>query len=169
VELKASDPDSDRTLGAALGFGAVEAGEIWQRDTYFAVPRGRLKLREQRPGGAELIQYERADEARERESRYRVVPVEDPEALRGALAGALGVDVTVTKRRRLVLWRTVRIHLDEVEGLGTFVELEAVAPPESDLAHEHALIARLRDVLRITDDRVLESGYADLQRRAGPA
>lgn len=86
----------------------------------------------------------------------------DAAATREALGAALGVHGEVEKTRRLVVWRAVRIHLDEVAGLGSFVELEAVAPPDSDLTHEHALVRELRAVLRITDDRLVPRGYADL-------
>lgn len=68
----------------------------------------------------------------------------------------------VEKRRRLLLWREVRIHLDTVEQLGTFVELEAVASPESDLSVEHERVAQLREALAITDDRLVPVGYATL-------
>jgi adenylate cyclase, class 2 len=56
---------------------------------------------------------------------------------------------------------TFRIHLDLVDRLGTFIELEAVAPPSSDLQRQHALVAELREVLKITDDRLIAGGYAD--------
>lgn len=56
---------------------------------------------------------------------------------------------------------SVRIHLDEVEQLGTFIEVEAVAPPDSDLTHEHRLVAELRDALGITDERLVALGYAE--------
>jgi adenylate cyclase, class 2 len=73
-------------------------------------------------------------------------------------------------RRRLLLRRHVRIHLDTVEEIGTFIELEAVAPPESDLTHEHQLIADLRDALKVTDDRLVAVGYAaQLEAKAGRA
>jgi adenylate cyclase, class 2 len=71
------------------------------------------------------------------------------------------VRVVVAKRRRLFLWRDVRIHLDDVEQLGSFIELEAVASPESDLAEEHRLIAELRQAFEIGDDRLVALGYAD--------
>jgi adenylate cyclase, class 2 len=61
----------------------------------------------------------------------------------------------------------VRIHLDRVEGLGAFVELEAVAPPASDLTAEYARVAHLREALSITDDRLVEHGYADALRARG--
>src|SRR3954471_11496304 len=124
VELKARDPEPERSLERARALGAEDRGELRQCDTYFAVPRGRLKLREQEPGGAELIAYERPDAAAARESRYRIAPVTDATALREALDAALGTTVVVDKRRHLLLWDGVRIHLDHVDGLGDFVELE---------------------------------------------
>src|SRR5690242_9665719 len=124
VELKARDPDPARSLARARAVGAEDQGELRQRDTYFAAPRGRLKLREQEPGGAELIAYERSDAAEARESRYRIAAVPDGPALRDALEAALGITVVVDKRRRLLTWEGVRIHLDDVERLGAFVELE---------------------------------------------
>ena len=161
VELKAHDPDPARTLERALAVGAEEQGVMRQRDTYFAVSRGRLKLREEDPGGATLIAYDRPDAAAERVSDYRLVPVAEPEALRDALAAANGVAVVVVKRRRLLLWETVRIHLDEVRGLGSFLELEAVAAPGSDLERERAQVARLREALEIRDTTLVEGSYAD--------
>ena len=112
-------------------------GVLVQRDTYFRVPEGRLKLREESPGGAALIQYARDDRPEARESRYRITPVEDPETLRRSLDEALGTLVVVDKERRLLLWEGVRIHLDTVRGLGSFLELEGVAPEDSDLSGEH--------------------------------
>jgi homotetrameric cytidine deaminase len=161
VELKARDPEPARTLERALAAGAEDHGVLEQRDTYFAVARGRLKLREQEPGGATLIAYERPDDGGERVSDYRLVPVPDAAGLRAALAQAAGVRVTVVKRRRLLVWEGVRIHLDEVEGLGSFLELEAVAAPGSDLHREKARLAHLRDALNIAGDDLTSGSYAD--------
>src|SRR5919107_4899314 len=168
VELKARDREPARSLERALALGAEDRGELRQRDTYFAAPRGRLKLREQEPGGPELIAYERPDRAGARESRYRLAPVADGAALREALGAALGTTAVVAKRRRLLLWEDVRIHLDEVEGLGAFVELEGVAEPGSDLTAEAERVARLRAELRIADDDLVATGYADLLAGAAP-
>jgi homotetrameric cytidine deaminase len=161
VELKAHDPDPARTLERALAAGAEEQGVLRQRDTYFGVAHGRLKLREEEPGEATLIAYERPDEASARVSRYRLVPVPEPEALRAALGDTAGIAAVVVKRRRLLLWETVRIHLDEVRGLGSFLELEAVAEPGSDLARERRQVAQLRDLLEIRDEALREGSYAD--------
>jgi len=161
VELKAHDPDPARTLERALAAGADDRGLLRQRDTYFAVAHGRLKLREEEPGGATLIAYERPDAATERVSSYRLVPVADADGLRAALSVATGVTAVVVKRRRVLLWEAVRIHLDEVRGLGSFLELEAVAQPGSDLVRERAQVARLREALDIRDDALREGSYAD--------
>ncbi len=168
IECKARDPDPERSLEVCRNLGAEDHGEILQRDTYFEVTNGGLKLREERPGEPHLIQFERANEPQQRESRYRIIAVDDGPMLSAALAAAIGVRVIVAKRRRLFLWRDVRIHLDEVEGLGRFIELEAVAPPDSDLTREHRLIAELREVLEITDERLVAVGYAE-QLLASPA
>jgi homotetrameric cytidine deaminase len=164
VELKATDPEPARTLERALALGAADHGVIVQRDTYFRVADGRLKLREEEPGEAHLIAYARPDDAAVRVSAYRVVPAS--EGTREALAETVGVDVVVEKRRRLLLWETVRIHLDEVAGLGAFVELEAVAEPDSDLSREHAQVAHLREALGIGELR--DGSYADAVRAAAP-
>src|SRR5919112_638630 len=118
IELKAFDPDPERSLAVVLGLGARDRGVIRQRDTYFRVNSGRLKLREEEPGGATLVQYDRVDAAEARESRYRLVPIADPHQTRAALEAALGTLAVVEKERHLLLWKGVRIHLDRVAGLG---------------------------------------------------
>jgi homotetrameric cytidine deaminase len=155
LEIKARDADPRRSLEAALALGAEDQGELTQRDTYFAHARGRLKLREQAPGEAELIQYRRPDEEGPRTSEFRVVPVAEAEALEAALAAAYGTLVVVEKRRRLLLWEGVRIHLDDVDGLGAFVELEA--PEDGD---QQAKVERLTEALGIGEP--VAGSYSDL-------
>ena len=161
VELKATDPDPERSLQIALDLGAEDRGVLVQRDTYFRVPEGRLKLREESPGGAVLVQYARDDRAEARESRYRITPVEDPETLKTSLADALGTLAVVEKERRLLLWEGVRIHLDTVQGLGSFLELEGVAPEGSDLSGEHDRVAQLSEALGLDDSRIVADSYSD--------
>ncbi len=164
LELKAHDPDPPSTLRAALSLGASDEGTLQQRDTYFPAAHGRLKLREQTPGAAHLIQYARADAPQERESAYRILPIADPGELVATLGAALGIDVVVTKRRRLLMWQRVRIHLDDVEELGAFVELEAVLADHEQLADAQPRIDRLRETLGITDDRLEPRAYAQQLR-----
>jgi homotetrameric cytidine deaminase len=167
VEVKARDADPGRTLERALALGASDEGVLRQRDTYFDHAHGRLKLRVQEGAGgagAWVIAYARPDGTAARTSEYRLAPVGDPDALREALDAALGTLVVVDKRRHLLLFEGVRIHLDDVEGLGAFVELEGVAPPDSDLTREHELVATLSELLAL-GERVAGS-YSDLLRDA---
>jgi homotetrameric cytidine deaminase len=159
VELKALDPDPERSLAVCRGLGADDRGVIRQRDTYFRARAGRLKLREEEPGGAVLIQYERPDSVAARTSSYRLVPVDDADALRAALDAALGTLVVVDKERRLLLWEGVRIHLDAVAGLGDFVELEGVAAADSDLSGERERVEHLRAALGIGE--LVPDSYSD--------
>jgi homotetrameric cytidine deaminase len=161
IELKASDPDPERSLAVVLGLGARDRGILHQRDTYFRVNSGRLKLREEHPGGATLVQYDRVDADEARESRYRLVPVENPAALCAALEASLGTLAIVEKDRHLLLWQSVRIHLDRVKGLGNFVELEGVATTDADLADELDRVTRLTEALEIAPERVLRNSYSD--------
>jgi adenylate cyclase class IV len=165
LELKAVDPDPAQTLSAALALGAEEQGVLRQRDTYFHAVEGRLKLREAPPAPAELIAYRRADRSGPSVSHYRVVALADHLALAEALHDALGVRAIVEKARRLLLWRTVRIHLDHVAGLGDFVELEAVAASACGLTAEQAKVDELRARLGMTDDRLVAFSYVDLVAR----
>lgn len=164
VELKARDPDPARSRAVCAELGAEDRGLLSQRDTYFRAADGRLKLREDGGRAAELIAYRRADLPGERESAYRIVEVPQPEDLRRALAETLGVEVVVAKQRHLFLWENVRIHLDEVEGLGSFIELEAVADPESDLTREQQQVQALRDAFGIAESSLVALSYSDLTR-----
>jgi adenylate cyclase class IV len=137
---------------------------MWQRDVFFHAPAGRLKLREvrreNRPVQAELIAYDRPDGGAERLSVYHRVPITQIEALEWALAASLGVRGTVAKRRRLMMSGTMRLHFDEVEGLGTFVEFEAVLLDGTTEADARAHVAQWRSRLNLTD--TVDRSYIDL-------
>jgi homotetrameric cytidine deaminase len=151
------------TAARCLALGATPAGTLHQSDTYFASRRGRLKLRvEEGALGGELIAYARPDHPDPTQSNYVVAPVAAPDDLAEALEAALGTLVVVAKRRRLFLWEGVRIHLDAVDDLGTFVEFEAVLPDAGDLAGAEAKLGRLRAALGVEDDALVPVGYADL-------
>ncbi len=163
LELKARDRDPARSRRACEEIGATDEGTLSQLDTYFEVPCGRLKLREQSPGpGAQLIAYERADDRGTKESSYRIVPVADAAEMKAALAATLGIRVEVRKERSLYLWRGVRIHLDEVDGLGSFIEFEGVATAEHNSDAFEPLLADLRRHLGIEDADLLAVSYSDL-------
>jgi adenylate cyclase, class 2 len=168
VEIKTRDADPAATLERALALGATDEGVLAQRDTYFGRAKGRLKLREQEGGtesGARLIAYVRPDDREARTSNYRLAEVDDPAALADALDAALGTLVVVDKRRRLLLYENVRIHLDRVERLGDFVELEAVAAGPGGPAAEEPKVRELCAALNITGDQMVARGYVDLLER----
>ena len=129
IEIKA------RVSGLASIRAAIEpladgpAQILDQEDIFFAAPDGRLKLRTFADGNGELIRYRRSDIAGPRTSRYTIAPTTAPEALRAILSSVLGVLGVVRKRRWLYMVGQTRVHLDEVEGLGEFVELEVVLRP----------------------------------------
>lgn len=158
LELKATDPDRAATAARVAALGATDHGELRQRDTYFRARHGRLKLREEEGADASLIAYRRGDALEAAESDYLLVPTPDPDWLSRALDRALGTVVVVIKCRRLFIWDNVRIHLDDVDELGTFIEIEIVEPDE----RAHAQMARLREALGIDDAALVAPGYCDL-------
>jgi homotetrameric cytidine deaminase len=163
VELKARYENLEAAAARCVALGAADEGVLEQRDTYFAARRGRMKLREIAGGTSELLVYHRGEDPEPAESSYLRVPVPAPAELSDALEAALGPSVVVvSKRRRLFLLEGVRIHLDQVDGLGRFVEFEAVIPDSGDLPTARAKVARLRSELGIADDALVAVGYADL-------
>jgi predicted adenylyl cyclase CyaB len=138
-------------------------------DTYFEVPRGRLKLREEPDAAAHLIAYERPDLAAQKESRYRLIEVPEPAQLKEALAVVLGIKVVVSKDRRLFVLGDVRIHLDNVANLGDFIEFEGVAANGGDPIAFAEVLEDLRRSFGIRDADLLRESYSDLLRSAARA
>lgn len=168
IELKARLRDAAAAHATARRLATVEPWIEWQTDTYFAASRGRLKLREicdaeQRPTAARLVAYSRPDDLQAKASDYRLLDVPEPRQMKELLATALGVTVVVEKRRTIYLHHNVRIHLDEVAGLGAFLEFEAVLDERTDDAAGHAQLARLREEFKIVDGDLLARSYSDLQ------
>ncbi|MGD0483613.1 MAG: class IV adenylate cyclase [Gemmatimonadales bacterium] len=167
VEIKARlrDADATRRLVAAVADGPPTTLE--QADTFFRVAAGRLKLRELADGTAELIHYERRDTTAPADSRYAKCAVPDAGALRELLAAALGVRGRVVKRRLLFRVGRTRVHLDDVEGLGAFLELEVeMAEGESEAAGA-AEARRLMRRFGIPEDALVAEAYVDLLERSG--
>jgi predicted adenylyl cyclase CyaB len=127
IEIKTPAPDREAVLRALEALGAAAVWIRRQRDIFFHVPAGYLKLRRVEGEPGELIAYTREPGTEPRPSDYEIATVADPEAVESALTRALGVLGVVEKTRRLYTWRHTRIHLDTVSGLGEFLELEAVA------------------------------------------
>ncbi len=126
LEAKFKLYDLDRARKQAEELGYRYQATLRQRDTFFRVATGKLKLREEDSAGAALIFYGREDSKGLRLSSYEIVAVPEPEKIRALLTGALGVLATVAKRRVLLTRGNVRFHLDTVDELGEFGEIEAV-------------------------------------------
>src|SRR5574340_462202 len=124
VELKARIASVDALLPRAAALADDPPQRIQQDDTFFDVTHGRLKLRVFADGAGELLHYLRPDDQGPKRSDYLVAPVVDPDALREMLAHACGEIGRVRKQRTPLLAGQSRIHLDRVEGLGDFVEIE---------------------------------------------
>ncbi len=161
IELKARLRQPTRQTEIAAGLSDVPPRFMEQTDTYFNVPRGRLKLREAESSG-ELVYYERNDKAGPKRSDYRLVAVPDPAALRTLLAAALGIRGIVQKRRRLFQVGQTRIHIDDVRGLGAFIELEVVLAPDEPDERGQAVAAGLMQRLEIDPRDLVEGSYIDL-------
>ena len=160
IKARARVPIELRRRAAEVSASAGEL--IEQEDVFFHVPHGRLKLRIISARRGELIAYRRDDRAAAKTSEYVITPTDSPAALRSTLAAALGVRVVVRKQRWLFLVGQTRIHLDDVEGLGAFVELEYVLQPGQDRDRGAAEIARLMQLLDIRDGDLVATAYADL-------
>jgi predicted adenylyl cyclase CyaB len=145
---------------AALAQHGPEA--IAQDDTFFHCAHGRLKLRAFADGRGELIAYDRPDATGPKTSDYRITPVADVAGLREVLTRALGSAGRVTKQRTLYLVGRTRVHLDRVDGLGEFVELEVVLrdgeSTDVGVAEAHALLA----ALAVPASSLLSGAYLDL-------
>jgi predicted adenylyl cyclase CyaB len=163
IELKAVCRDLPAARAAAMRLDppVTDNGLRRQIDTYFVVPHGRLKLRET-DKYAELIWYDRSDQAKSRRSDYRLTPVSHAAELKASLIAALGLRGVVDKARHVLLWHNVRIHLDQVAGLGSHVEFEAVIEPGDDEAVGHARLAELCRAMRIEPADYLTASYSDL-------
>lgn len=171
VEIKARIPSVASLLPVARALGDDEHPQlIHQDDTFFQVPQGRLKLREFASGVGELIHYQRADAQGPKLSEYVISPVPEPDSLREALSRACGLLGRVRKERILVLVGSTRLHLDKVEGLGEFLEIEVVLATGQTEAQGTAEARALMAQLGLGPDALVSGAYLDLLRaQAGAA
>ena len=164
VEIKARCNDPEAVLQRLQRLGAVLQGVDRQVDTYFHAATGRLKLRS---GNIEnsLIHYLREDRAGPKDSHVTLLEThaEESEALRILLAGALGIVVEVDKLRRILWIDNVKFHVDEVQGLGAFVEIEAI--DSTGEIGKVSLLAQCEDYLEllgIAEAELEARSYSDL-------
>ena len=152
IKARAHDFDRQRSLASLL---CGQAGEkILQRDTFYNVPQGRLKLREFGDGSGELIYYLRPDDRQAKLSDYVLSKVAVPDALNAVLSKALTLAGEVCKERCLYLHR--------VEGLGEFIELEVVMRSGQPINEGQQIVADLMERLEIAEEDLIAEAYIDL-------
>jgi len=164
VELKARVKNLNLFRKRLAELEAERFGCFRQTDTYFEVPKGRLKLR-QTDGEkkAQLIYYEREDVAKPKKSKVVIIDIGDSESFKTMLEKVLEVKVTVDKTREIYRHKGTQIHLDNVKSLGTFIEFERKTPTDSaSVGKNREVLERLMKTLGI-DPKSLESlSYSEL-------
>ena len=167
IEIKARVADLAALVARTAAIATSGPVEISQDDTFFRCDNGRLKLRVFADGSGELIFYQRPDAEGPKVSSYVLSPTSSPDTLREALTLANGQAGRVVKHRTLFLVGRTRVHLDRVQGLGDFMELEVVLAdgesPDAGVREAHALMERLR----VPADTLVTGAYHDLLRASG--
>jgi predicted adenylyl cyclase CyaB len=161
AKFRLGDLGAARAQAEAIGF--TFRGILVQRDTFFSVPHGKLKLREQ-PDGAWLIHYRREQAEGLKLSNYEIAAVANPEAIRAMLSAATGVIAEVRKQRTLLMRGKIRLHLDRVDGLGEFGEIEAVLSEGDEAESYRAAVAEILGALEVRDGDLIGVSYFELMR-----
>lgn len=161
IEIKARVHDFPALQARAVALSDTPEQVIPQEDTFFNIPTGRLKLRQLAPDSGQLVFYERPDQGGPKRSNYILTATSEPAALKAALAAALGVRGVVRKIRHLYLVGQTRIHLDEVEGLGNFMELEVVLKEGQSDSEGQAIAEDLMGRLGIHPSNLVKGAYMD--------
>jgi len=162
IEIKARIADMEDIFIRVAGLADNGPAELYQDDTFFSCHNGRLKLRVFSPQEGQLIFYKRQDKSGPKESFYVIYTTTSPDSLREVLTLAHGQTGRVKKHRTLFMSGRTRIHLDRVEGLGDFLELEVVLNEGEDPGNGTAEANELLERLGISDGQLLEGAYVDM-------
>ncbi len=164
VEFKCELRDADAARAQCRALGARLFERITQKDTYFTQADGRLKRREIDGDEVEWILYQRPNRAGAKLSDYSIYSEEEAEARFGKRL-LRHPWVEVVKTREVWLFKNIRVHLDEVEGLGPFLEFEAQVTDEHDEASCTAEVAELRAAFGPILGEAIAESYSDLMAR----
>jgi predicted adenylyl cyclase CyaB len=162
IEIKARVRDFDDIRRRAEELSDNPVKIIPQEDTFFNTPQGRLKLRFLSSNEGQLIYYTRPDQEGPKRSDYHISLTPDPENLKRVLELAYGIRGIVRKTRYLYLVDITRVHLDDVEGLGQFMELEVVMGEAQSDAEGQIIAEDLMKALGVEKSDLLEGAYMDL-------
>jgi len=162
IEIKARVRDFADIKSRAEKLSDTPVEVIPQEDTFFNVPQGRLKLRVLSSDRAELIYYTRPDQEGPKRSDYHIARTSDPENLKRVLELSYGIRGVVKKTRYLYLVGQTRVHLDDVQGLGQFMELEVVMREGQGDAEGQAVAEDLMASLGVERSDLIDGAYMDL-------
>lgn len=165
IEIKAYARNFDEIRRRAEALSDKSVDILSQEDTFFNTPQGRLKLRVLSANQGQLIYYTRPDQEGPKRSDYHISLTTDPENLKRVLELAYGVRGVVRKTRYLYLVGQTRVHLDDVEGLGQFLELEVVMREGQSDAEGQAIAEGLMSRLGVERSDLVEGAYMDLIER----
>jgi predicted adenylyl cyclase CyaB len=168
IEIKARIESADAWSAKIAALADRGPIDIAQDDTFFRCGTARLKLRAFSDGSGELIYYRRADEYGPKESFYLRSPTSAPDSLRECLTSAYGQVGRVRKHRKLFLVGRTRVHLDEVEGLGDFLELEVMLVDDEPAEAGVREARELMEKLDIKPPQLIDDAYVDLLARVPP-
>ena len=162
VEIKARVNYFEKFQKTAEGISDTPCQVIAQEDVFFQTGKGRLKLRLLADGSGQLIYYERPDGESPKRSDYYIYTTSRPTELRLVLERTLGVRGIVRKTRYLYLVKNTRIHLDQVEGLGVFMELEVVLADGQTVEDGQAIAQELMVKLGVGQEDLIQGAYMDM-------
>ena len=162
IEIKARVRDFEEIRARAEKLSDTPVQAIPQEDTFFNVEKGRLKLRILAPDQSQLIYYTRPDQEGPKRSDYHITRSPDPENLKRVLELACGIRGVVRKTRYLYLVGQTRVHLDDVEGLGQFMELEVVLEEGQSDAEGQRIAEELMSALGVERGDLIDGAYMDL-------
>lgn len=165
IEIKARVANVDALRHRIAGLDTKDHHTLQQCDTFYEVPAGRLKLREIEAAQAQLIFYERDNIKGTRQSNYTVTRVPDAASMHELLGRMYPVKAVVRKTRNVWIYGQTRIHLDRVESLGDFMELEVVLTPDQSAAEGDEIAQELMTALDIKDADLYGEAYVDLLHR----
>ena len=162
IEIKAKlvDPQLQRSLARELC--AKDPELLYQEDIFFNVPEGRLKLRVFSETKGVLVFYKRPDTKGPKASEYFLADTATPRDLEKVLSLAYGATAKVIKQRTLYMYGRTRIHLDKVQGLGDFLELEVVMQAGEPLNQGQKEAQDLMQKLSINNSDLIDCAYVDL-------
>ncbi len=162
IEIKAYARDFEEIRRRAEALSDQPMEVLYQEDIFFNTPQGRLKLRVLSANNGQLIYYTRPNQEGPKRSDYQIYLTSDPENLKRVLELAYGRRGIVRKRRYLYLVGQTRVHLDDVEGLGQFMELEVVLREGQSDAEGQAVAEELMASLGVEKNDLIEGAYMDL-------